>query len=431
MQYIDQIGDAQFPPPYRFPRVQILSFTLQADLVALKFLCDRMLNIGSPEERGFEYRPVLPFVQLEMLHYPRMEYGGGDPGVAAAMAADPLSLDYTSQDECYVKMFVMKHVWVGGWLVPDGELAVFCPFLLVNNTWSAFSGRDVMGFPKLFGVFEPPVRAFFAYLTGTATDPASLDIEQRKLIQRALPSKPTADGEWGPQTRAALDDFLKKSKMLSGNPNTDPVQIAPQTLTALKLDPGHFRPTQPPTAKVRTLAFENFNPNSKACLCSVVSIEKKTLEERASVGQAGGNGEEAPTWPWWGTIVGLLRSRRHSVSQSQFHDLKSVTQSVQVKQFRDPGDPEKACYQTIIGSRITLETIESAGFLPDVWVTITDYPTLQLAASLGIRSGKKLSPISPSYFTCTFRFTDARALFINSDAGGYEQSFWPMFPWTR
>ena len=56
-----------------------------------------------------------------------------------------------SQNECYVRLFVMKYLDVGGLLVPDGEVAVFCPLLLVSNTWSAFAGRDVLGFPKLNG----------------------------------------------------------------------------------------------------------------------------------------------------------------------------------------------------------------------------------------------------------------------------------------
>jgi len=32
MQYIDQIGEVEFPPPYTFPGVTILSFRLDADL---------------------------------------------------------------------------------------------------------------------------------------------------------------------------------------------------------------------------------------------------------------------------------------------------------------------------------------------------------------------------------------------------------------
>jgi hypothetical protein len=143
MFYVTQIGDTQNPPPYTFPHVKINSFRLKVELEALSALCDDILNVGDPDDRGFEFRPVFPFVDLEVLYYPRMEYGlfpwGG----------------YVSQHECYVRFFVMKYVGRRGLLWPDGEMAVFCPFLVVDNPWSAFAGRDVLGFPKLIGEFKP------------------------------------------------------------------------------------------------------------------------------------------------------------------------------------------------------------------------------------------------------------------------------------
>jgi hypothetical protein len=143
MLYVTQIGDTQSPPPYTFPGVLINSFRLEVKLSALTAICDDLLNIGDPNERGFEFRPVFPFVDLEVLYYPKMEYGlfhwGG----------------YVSQHECYVRFFVMKYVGRCGILFPDGEMAVFCPFLVVDNPWSAFAGRDVLGFPKLIGDFNP------------------------------------------------------------------------------------------------------------------------------------------------------------------------------------------------------------------------------------------------------------------------------------
>ena len=143
MLYRDQIGENQNPPPYSFPGVQINSFRLKADLNSLQDLCDRVLNVGELEQRGFEFRPIFPFVDLEILRYPRMEYAYFPSGC------------FVSQNECYVRLFVMKYLDVGGLLMPDGEVAVFCPLLIVDNAWSAFSGRDVLGFQKLFGVFDP------------------------------------------------------------------------------------------------------------------------------------------------------------------------------------------------------------------------------------------------------------------------------------
>jgi hypothetical protein len=146
MLYVNQIGEADFPPPYAFPGVTILSFRLGVDLIHLNNIVDQYLNIGSLDAREFEYKPILPFVDLEILSYPKME-NALIPGMG-----------YTSQHECYIRIFVMKFVEILGWLIPTYEVACFCPFIVVDNPWSAFSGRDVLGFPKLlaqFGNFSP------------------------------------------------------------------------------------------------------------------------------------------------------------------------------------------------------------------------------------------------------------------------------------
>jgi hypothetical protein len=189
MDYVDQIGDAQFQPPYSFPGVKVLSFRLSADLGALTALCDDILNIGDISDRGFEYRPIIPYVDLEILYYPQMEYAFF-PGLA-----------FTSQHECYVRIFVMKYIAFGGLLFPDGEVAIFCPFLAVDNPWSAFAGRDVLGYPKLMGTFDPftPVNPYgsvktlaFASLIGGAA--ASLPVVT--IGHSTAAAAPTPPGAW-------------------------------------------------------------------------------------------------------------------------------------------------------------------------------------------------------------------------------------------
>ena len=127
MLYRSQIGEAQNPPPYQFPKVKINSFRLSADLDQLTDLFNDILNVGDLEDRGFEFRPIFPFVDLEILHYPRMEYALFPPA------------GFISQNECYVRVFVMKYIAFGNTFVPDGEIAVFCPMLIVSNPLSAFS----------------------------------------------------------------------------------------------------------------------------------------------------------------------------------------------------------------------------------------------------------------------------------------------------
>jgi hypothetical protein len=141
MIYRNQIGEAQALPPYTFPNVSINSFRLKADFDQLTALCDDLLNVGDLGDRGFEFRPISRYVDIEVLYYPRMEYAYFPP------------LGYITQSELCVRIFVMKYIVLGGLLVPDGEVLMFCPFLIVDNPLSAFSGRDVLGYPKLLGSF--------------------------------------------------------------------------------------------------------------------------------------------------------------------------------------------------------------------------------------------------------------------------------------
>ena len=143
LQFIEQNCDPQIPPPYKFTDVSIRSFRLDADLGKLRTLCNQLLNIGSMEDREFQYwEPILPFVDLEVLGYPRME----------STTPPHDGHGYTSQRELYFRIFVAK--FVGDNPIPD-ELAVFMPYIFVDNTWSIITGRDVIGYPKLRGWFDP------------------------------------------------------------------------------------------------------------------------------------------------------------------------------------------------------------------------------------------------------------------------------------
>ena len=142
--FIEQPGDPQIPPPYSFPNVTIYSFRLMADMSALTQICNARLNIGTPEQRGFEYRPILPFVDLEVLHYPKM------------MSENPrFNWGWSTQHECYFRLLVGKFDYRAGVPIPV-EAAIFIPYIFVDNAWSVVSGREVVGFPKVMASFSLP-----------------------------------------------------------------------------------------------------------------------------------------------------------------------------------------------------------------------------------------------------------------------------------
>ena len=142
--FIEQHGDPQIPPPYSFPNVTIHSFRLAANMGTLTELCNARLNIGKGEKRGFEYRPILPFVDLEVLHYPRM------------VSANPrFNYGWLTQRECYFRLLVGRYDLTAGGPVP-AEAAVFIPYIFVDNPWSVVCGREVVGFPKVMASITTP-----------------------------------------------------------------------------------------------------------------------------------------------------------------------------------------------------------------------------------------------------------------------------------
>ena len=145
--FVEQHGDPQLPPPYRFPGVSITSFRLAASFRALQDLCDKFFNIGTLDERGFEYRPLIPFVDLEILYYPRMECT--DPYFA--------NMGFTSQNEVYFRFFVIKYrPFLGSILLPTLEVSTAFSLIMVDNPWSVISGREVIGFSKNLADFRLP-----------------------------------------------------------------------------------------------------------------------------------------------------------------------------------------------------------------------------------------------------------------------------------
>jgi hypothetical protein len=220
-----------------------------------------------------------------------------------------------------VRFFVLQYLYFGDWLVPDGQLTMFCPFLIVDNPWSAFSGRDVLGYPKLLGNFGP--------------------FSQQK-----------------------------------------------------------------PYTTISTLAFAPGQP--KASLQPVVKIDRS----QAGAPRPRGN------WPWGDLDFNRLRPAHQPLEKSLVYEA-GILPTVQMKQFRDAEDPENACYQAILESETLIESISDMGELPPTQVTIMDYPGedypgLDLAASLGIESGKPLQPISQYYLECSFNFGDVVTLFVNT-----------------
>lgn len=134
--YIPYPGAQEAPPPYFFPEVSLLSCVLMADPLRLAEFCDKYLAV----DRRRVFTPVGPYVVLGINQYPRMvsEHDGSK------------GEGFTSQNEYFLMFPAMRSDNLNGFMVPREVTWVF-PFIGVDNPGSAFTGREMLGFPKTVG----------------------------------------------------------------------------------------------------------------------------------------------------------------------------------------------------------------------------------------------------------------------------------------
>ena len=74
IEYVQSVASQQVPPPYYFPGVTVNAFIWDAAMTPVQDYCDRYLNLGDAEKRGFVYRPAStwPYAALLIIDYPIM-----------------------------------------------------------------------------------------------------------------------------------------------------------------------------------------------------------------------------------------------------------------------------------------------------------------------------------------------------------------------
>ena len=146
-KFIRLPGDPQISPPYKFEKVLIRSFRLNADAGTLQKLVRRCLNIGNKERKQnsfyYDYSTERDFVDLDLLTYGSMESGAEGP---------EKKMGFMTQNELCFRLLVNK-------FDHDNKLeenAIFIPYIFVDNPWSVIAGREVIGYPKLYAHFDMP-----------------------------------------------------------------------------------------------------------------------------------------------------------------------------------------------------------------------------------------------------------------------------------
>jgi hypothetical protein len=123
----------------------------EVPMSAVQRYCDTHLNLGSDKDRGFRYgpAPIFPYAALMSVQYPvMMSYCADKLGYNEVPFA---KRGYTSQNEIYVAIPVVRYGLGPVRALLDASVEWALPFVAVDNSTSSFSGREMLGLPKLKG----------------------------------------------------------------------------------------------------------------------------------------------------------------------------------------------------------------------------------------------------------------------------------------
>jgi len=144
----------QVPPPYHFPGVTVNAFVWPVDIARVQAYCDQTFNLGTEEERGFNYRPapMWPYATLLFLDYPVMLSSNPLPQDIGAMPYSDRGI--ISQTEVFIALPVIRYGTNVRTLITQSTLEWALPFIVVGNPMSSVCGREMLGLGKLLADIE-------------------------------------------------------------------------------------------------------------------------------------------------------------------------------------------------------------------------------------------------------------------------------------
>lgn len=172
-RFIDSVANPQVPPPYRFPGVNTHAILFDVEMSLVQQYCDRYFNIGDAVERGFVYRPVpwFPYAMILVLEYPAMIPESSQ--VASGDLPPMKDRGYAGQNEFLISFPVMRHGTRRGNFLSDMAIEWATPIVIVNNSTSAISGREILGMDKIYGLVEVAGQSVLAGFMSEICLPAS------------------------------------------------------------------------------------------------------------------------------------------------------------------------------------------------------------------------------------------------------------------
>lgn len=144
-KYVDYGGLATVPSPFQSIGTTLYAFVLEGDLGKLSQLCKQVFT--DPSHGNAEYVPLSRFVMMTV---------GNIEQIIPAAPYDKIG--YSSETQVAFWIFTAAVKRVGKIMIAE-RVAVFVPYIFVNNAFSFACGREVEGYAKSWGWFDFPEQA--------------------------------------------------------------------------------------------------------------------------------------------------------------------------------------------------------------------------------------------------------------------------------
>ncbi|MEJ2273021.1 MAG: hypothetical protein P8Y01_00350 [Woeseiaceae bacterium] len=382
----------QAQPRVSFTGVTARVLPLKASLNTLQDFCDNYLNFPDDRrdmkasQRDY-FKPAVPYVYFQMINYGKMATESENLGwIAQNEILFSIPLEWYRVD---AKNNLVFHDW-----------ALICPFIFVDNDMSLTTGREAYGWSKVRGWLE-------WVPTSWTRDPRS----PRRLLSMQTEVYPELYVGAEAEARTLLEVTQQQ-----------PPSISPSLLT--QRDP--FNPLWGIPDAVRGSIklygdlFETFMNlpilgASRRDADSLSRMSGRALQNlRAIVPWFGASASKAPCASPDGQHIAGAESHKLYFNQ------------VTLKQFRDAAEPEYACYQALVNSKITVDHYYDVGLLggPNLVVgdlsggfrlKVHEYDEYPIVKALGLEVEEKqrdehetplslLKPTMPFWLSCDLRY---------------------------
>lgn len=330
--FIDPAGDPRLgvlsvAPPFLFRNVTGRIFSLKSNVAVLTAFCNQYLNMDIPPTI-VHYAPALPYVYLMVLNY----------GSMAPSSVQAQNVGWVAQHEVAFTLVLQR------WREENGQLvfkdwATVSPFIYVDDQLSLNTGREVYGWNKVTGTIDADIPLW-------VTDPTA------KVRQFQL----------GLVDFASAYSGANQSKEILLQIDLDP----PTTFTTFPPDPRN--PWSPLWAVPNAAA--NATSLLGGALDTALAMRIRGFEQHRSWDGLRAMGAKARE-KLKSAFPDMLPSRGQAPNATALQNAMAGLPSlffdnVTLKQFRNPENPDLACYQALVKSKMGVDRVNRAGLLGDV-----------------------------------------------------------------